>query len=411
MQRGVSSNSSTFGGGAPRRPSVALLAALSAVGPLSIDMYLPALPGIAQDLAASPAAVQRTLGLFLAGFACGQIVWGPVSDRLGRRGPLAVGLLLYGLASAACAFAGSAGELSALRFLQALGACAGPVLARAVVGDVTGREGAARLLSTLTLAVGVAPLVAPPLGAQVLALAGWRPIFLLLAGFAAVVLVLARLTLPETLPPAMRRTGPVAGVAADYLRLLRDCGFLGAVVGSAAAFGAMFAYIAAAPFVFVAGYGLTPGRFSLIFAANVAGFVGAAAVNRRLLARRGSPALLWFGNAMMLLGALALLALAAAGAGWEWILAPLFLCVASLGFIAPNAAAAALARAPRMAGTASAVLGAMQFGGGAVAGALVGLAGGASPLPMAAVMAALAAVSAVAVRLAVRRPPGAPPRA
>ncbi|MCK8786213.1 multidrug effflux MFS transporter [Roseomonas sp. NAR14] len=383
---------------------VVALAALVAVGPLAIDMYLPAMPDIAADLGATPGAVQGSLSLFLLGFAAGQLFWGPLSDRIGRRRPVAAGMLLFIAAGAACAFATGAGQLSGLRLAQSLGAAAGPVLARAMVRDLAEREAAASLLSALTLVMSIAPLAAPMIGAEVLALGGWRPIFLVLAVLGLLILLLAWLAVPETLPAARRRQAPALSIGYDYLSLLTDRRFLMPALAAAAPQNGMFAYIVASPFVFVTQFGLPPWAFSLIFASNVVGIIIGTAMNRRLLRALGLARLQRLGVALLLVAG-GMLLLAALGLstgllhGWQWLPLPLFLYLAAFGFVVPNATAAALTRAGRMAGTASAVLGCLGFGGGAVAGGLVGLIGGGPALAMALVMAGLAVVCAVTSRI------------
>jgi MFS transporter, DHA1 family, multidrug resistance protein len=218
---------------------VAVLAALSAMGALSIDMYLPALPAIAADLGASPSAVQWSLSPFFVGFALGQLVWEPLSDRVGRRGPVAAGLMLYVVASVGCALATAAPALALLRLVQALGASAGPVLARAMAADVSEGEGAAHLLSTLVVAMGIAPLLAPAVGAGMLGLAGWRSIFWLLAAVGVTILAASRL-MGETLPATARRGS--ASVTRDYATLLGQRAFVAPALAAAAVYGGMFAY-------------------------------------------------------------------------------------------------------------------------------------------------------------------------
>ncbi len=369
--------------------AIGVLAALSALSALSIDMYLPAMPAIARDLSAPAAEVQWSLSLFFAGFSLGQLGWGPLSDRVGRRAPVAAGLLLYVAAGALCAVARSAPELALLRLVQALGASAGPVLARAMVSDLADREGAAHVLSTLIVAMGIAPLLAPAVGAQLLALAGWRSIFWLLAALGVAILVAAR-GLGETLPASRRGGG--ASVARDYLALLGRPAFVAPALAAAGVYGGMFTYITSSPFVLITGAGLTPARYTAVFASNVAGLVAAAAVNRRLVPRVGARRMLVRGVWVTLAAGAALLAVAASGAGpWWALLPPLFCFIASTGVVAPNGFAVALSAAGRAGGAASALAGCVQFAIAAGAGAFVSLFDNRSPLPMAATMAALAA--------------------
>jgi DHA1 family bicyclomycin/chloramphenicol resistance-like MFS transporter len=376
----------------PARPTVGLivvLGTLTAFGPLSIDMYLPGLPAIARDLGADPALIQLTLSLFFIGLAVGQALYGPLSDRFGRRRPLLVGCALYAAASAACALAPTAQALVAARLLQALGGSAGMVLARSVVRDRFDAQESARVFSLLMLVMGLAPITAPLIGGQLLAFVGWRAIFWVLCGFGLLCLLMVALALPESLP-AERRSGAGVGAALrTYGRLLRDRQLLGFALAGGLTSAAMFAYIAGSPFVVIELYGVSPQQYGWIFGANALGLILASQLNRRLLARRSGEAIV---RATLLAsaGAALLLVLAAATGlgGLPALLAPLFVCIAAGGLVGPNTTAAALAPHAGAAGSASALLGALSFLIGTGTTVLVATLQNGTALPMAGVMAA-----------------------
>jgi DHA1 family bicyclomycin/chloramphenicol resistance-like MFS transporter len=376
-----------------------VLGTLTAFASLSIDMYLPSLPSIQVALGTSASRVQLTLAAFMAGLGIGQLVYGPLSDRFGRRRPLLAGIVLYILASAACAFAPSIHWLIALRFLQALGGASGAVIARAIVRDLyTGRD-VARVLSLLMLIMGAAPILAPLLGGQLLGLAGWRSIFGVLALLGVLALVLAWVAIPATSP----RSGPPGtrvSLGMNLRALLTDRRFLAASLTGGFAMSGMFAYISGAPFVFMELLHVPPERFAGLFALNALGLIAASQLNRRLLSRRPPERIaLWAALFSLLLGA-ALLGLAVTGPGRVSTLAPsLFLFISSIGFITPNAAALALEAHGARAGVASALLGALQFAVSAGASACVGLFNEGGLLPMAAVMATCAGGACVAALL------------
>lgn len=378
---------------------ILVLGTLTAFGPLSIDMYLPGLPAIAADLGSDASAVGLTLSLFFAGLALGQIFYGPLSDRLGRRVPLLLGCTLYTLASIGCALAPSVSVLIVMRFIQALGGCAGMVVARSVVRDRFEQQDAARVFSWLILVMGLAPITAPLIGGQLLAVSGWRAIFWLLAGFGLLCLALVLFCLPETLPPERRVRAGLGAVFAVYRGLLADRRFLGFALAGGLVSAAMFAYIAGSPFVVIELYGVSPQQYGWIFGTNALGLIAASQLNRRLLASYEGAAII---QAALLLAAgssLALVVVAATGfGGLVGLLVPLFVCIASGGLTGPNTTAAALAPYGRSAGSASALLGALQFAVGAVSGTLVGLLHNGSALPMAGVV-ALCCTAALAVYL------------
>lgn len=379
---------------------IVLLGSLSAFGPLSIDMYLPALPALRRDFATGASQTQLTLTACLLGLALGQFVTGPISDALGRRRPLLIGLAAYAVASIGCALAPTIGLFTLLRFGQGFAGAAGIVIARAVVRDLHAGVAAARFFSLLMLVNGLAPILAPIFGAQLLRVAPWRGVFVTLAVIGALLLLSAALGLGETVPPAFRQTGGIRATVATLRRMLKDRSFIGYALSCGLAFAAMFAYIAGSPFVLQEIYGVSPQRFSVLFGVNAIGLVVAGQVNGRLVGRVPPARLLTFGLTATAGGGLALLAVVAVGGvGLIGILPALFAVVASLGFVLPNATALALSSHARSAGSASALLGVMQYAIGAAAAPLVGIAGESTALPMAIVMATLGTAALMACLL------------
>lgn len=367
---------------------IVLMGALTAIGPLSIDMYLPAFPAIGREFAAT-GRVELTLASFFTGLALGQLFYGPLSDRFGRKPPLYAGLALYTVASIGAALAGHIEALIAWRFLQGLGGCAGMVIARAVVRDRCQPAEAAQAFSMLMLVMGLAPILAPLLGSYLLLAGGWRSLFLVLATFGAFCLLLAWHGLGESLVRRLPRL-ELRKVLAAYSGLLRDRHFTGHVLASGLAFSGMFAYIAGSPFVLMQLHGLDARSYGWVFGGNALGLIAAAQVNAHLLRRNRCDmrTLLRRGLATAALAGSSLLTLALAGQlGLPTLLPGLFLYVASLGFISPNAGASALAGHGHQAGTASALMGALQFLLATLAGAAMGLWHDGSALPLAAALA------------------------
>jgi DHA1 family bicyclomycin/chloramphenicol resistance-like MFS transporter len=378
-----------------------MLGALTALGPLSIDMYLPSFQAIARDLTASPAQVQLTLAVFFVALGIGQAFYGPLSDRFGRRRPLCFGLALYVLASAGCALARSIEALVAWRFAQALGGCAGMVIARAVVRDRFDEREAARFFSLLILVTGLAPILAPSIGGQILVFFSWRAIFWTLAGFALVGFITATFVLPESLPPERRTEGGVATALRVYARLLRDRAFMRYALSGALVISGMFAYIFGSPFVFMQIYGVRPERFGWIFGAIALGLISASQLNRVVLARVAGARILSHALVVTAAAGVILLVMAWTGVGGlAGLLGPLFVYIASLGFVLPNVIATALGPQGRNAGTASALLGTLQFGAGATVGALLGVLGDGTAVPMAGLIATCGLSALLVHRLA-----------
>src|SRR3954447_26327921 len=378
---------------------VVVLGAVNAIGPLSIDMYLPAFPEIAASLHASAAQVQLTLTACVAGLALGQLVVGPLSDRLGRRGPLIAAMATYAVASVLCSVAPSAPVLMALRFVQGLAGAGGVVIARAVVRDLHSGAAAVRLFSSLMLVTGLAPILAPLAGGAILSLASWRAIFVVLAGLSALIALLVAFGLEETLPPERRSDQGLRATLRVMRELLRDRWFVGHGLAGGLGFGALFAYISGSSFVLQGIYGASPQLYSVLFAVNGLGLIAGSQVNARLVGRFGPARLLRAGLTSIAISAATLLTVVLVGGLGVWaVLAPMFVIVSSLSFVLPNSTALALANHAEVAGTASALLGVIQFLVGAVSAPVVGAAGTTSAVPMAAVMTVLAFCALIARR-------------
>ena len=373
---------------ASHRRYALVLGALAAIGPFSIDMYLPALPALGASLGASAGAVQGTLAIYFLGLAFGQVLYGPLSDRYGRRGPLFVGLGLYTIAAMACALAPDVQALTAARLAQALGGCAGMVIARAVVRDVTDERGAVRLMAQLMLVMGVAPIIAPMVGGAVLPLFGWRGIFWVLAVYGAGILLVVAVFLPETLPTERRRRDSAFQVLRVWGGLLCNRRFMGHALTGGFVIGGMFAYISGSPFVFMELHGVPAGQYGFYFGANALGIMVAGQVTGRLAQRMPPARLLPVVAWVPLLSGLALLIVAATGLGGFWAMAAaLFAYVATIGAVGPLTVALGMGPHGAVAGSASALMGTLQFTIGAVAGALLGVLQDGTALPMAAVIA------------------------
>lgn len=379
-------------GAAARRASLLVtlvLGGLTALPPLSMDMYLPALPEVTGALHAPAATVQLTLTACLAGMALGQLVVGPMSDKWGRRRPLLIGMVVYVLATAVCAFAPDAGLLIAFRLLQGLAGAAGIVIARAVVRDLYDGVEMARFFSTLMLISGAAPVVAPLIGGQVLRLTDWRGVFVVLTVVGLLLTLFVAKFLGETLPPERRHAGGVGEALRTMGGLLRDRVFTGYMLAGGLAFAALFAYISASPFVIQEIYGASPQTFSLLFGLNSVGLVAAGQINGKLLVGRVSlDKVLGCALSVVVLAALALLVMTSGvfgRPGLAPVAAGLFVLMSAMGMATPNTTAQALMRTPHAAGSASALLGTSSFLIGAVASPLVGIAGEATAVPMAVV--------------------------
>ena len=376
-----------------------ILGGLSAFGPLSIDMYLPGLPHMTDDLGASASTGQLTLTACVLGLAFGQVLAGPFSDRLGRRRPLLIGLVAYAAASVACALAPTIWTLIPLRFVQGLAGAAGIVIARAIVRDLYSGDAAAKMFSLLMLVMGTAPIFAPIIGGQALRVMSWRGIFWLLAGIGVLLFAASALWLNETLAADQRHSGGLRSVLGTFGRLLHDRSFIPYALSFGLAFGAMFTYIAGSPFVLEKIYGVSPQVFSLVFAINSASLVAATQVVHRLVERVGSPALLRFGLLTTAAAGAALLPVVLANGALALVLTCLIVLVTGIGFQVPTSTALALADQGWAAGSASALLGLGQFLIAALVAPLAGIAGQHTAVPMAIVIATLS-VAGLAVEMA-----------
>jgi DHA1 family bicyclomycin/chloramphenicol resistance-like MFS transporter len=360
----------------PNRSLVLLLGFLSALGPLTIDMYLPSLPTIATDMHAAAAAVQLTLTGTLVGLGVGQLLVGPLSDAVGRRVPLLAGVGVHVLASVLCVLAPNLAILGTLRLLQGLGAAAASVVAMAVVRDLFSGLAAAKLLSRLMLVVGVAPILAPTIGGLVLNWTSWRGVFVVLTVIGAAILTATALLLPETLPDGQRRNGGLLGTLRDYGRLFTDRVYVGLTLVVGFAMAALLAYVSGSSFVFQEEYGMSEQQFAYVFAGGAVGLIAATQLNVRLLRRFTPQRILVVALLAGLASGVLLLVDARTGfGGLVGVLIPLWAALATVGLAMPNAPALALSRHGDAAGTAAALLGAVQFGVGALAAPLVGALG------------------------------------
>jgi MFS transporter, DHA1 family, multidrug resistance protein len=366
----------------PQARTVVVLGGLTMFGPLSLDLYLPALPELADDLNASASAAQLSITACLVGLALGQLVAGPLSDRFGRKRPLIVGVLAYLVASVACALAPSVTVLIVLRLIQGLAGAAGIVISRAIARDLYSGSALMIFFSRLLLVAGLAPVLAPVLGGQLSRIMTWRGIFGVLAGFGAVLLIAAWFGLRETLSPERRVVGGFRRTLQGYNTLLHDRFFVGCALSSGLAGATMFAYIAGSTFVLQRIYGMSPQGFSYVFGAISLGMVGAAQGGARLALRWPLTRVLGIGLIINLLGATSLLVTVISGLPLGVLIGALVVMVCAVGLIFPTANALAMADYPDLAGTASSLQGLSQFVFGAVAAPFVGIAGEQTAVPL-----------------------------
>ena len=380
-----------------------ILGALTAIGPLAIDMYLPALPTIAREFRVDASVVQSSLAAYFIGIAIGQAFYGPLSDRLGRKPILYLGLALFMISSIGCALADSVDALIAFRFLQALGGCAPIVIPRAIVRDHFDQAGSVRMLSVLMLVMGLAPILAPLIGGQLLIHFGWRAVFWLLTAYAAAWLTVVATMLPESLPPTRRLRHPIHEVLGVYWRLARDRRFMGHALAGAMIFAGLLAYISGSPVVFIELFHVPPEQFGFFFGINAVGIIVASQINRWLVGRVETHRIVKTVLVVaMTAGAVLVIDAYSGFGGFPGILVPLFCYIACHGFVLPNTTALAMSPHGSVAGSASALLGTLQFVLGAIAGSLVGLFANGTPVPMAAVVAGCGASAFLANRLVAR---------
>lgn len=385
---------------------LAILSMLMAFASISTDLYLPALPAMARSLHASTGTMEYTISAYLVGFSLGQLVWGPVGDRYGRRAPVAIGLVLFVLGSAGCALAHSSASMIGWRAVQAVGACASVVLARAMVRDLYAGHKAAQMMSTLMTVMAIAPLLGPSVGGLILHFANWRAIFWTLVGVGLLTLA-AQQTMPETLPPAKRNHEPLARAFVNYGRLLRNRRLLGYAGASGFFYGGVYAYIAGTPFAFITYHQVPPQLYGLLFGAGIIGIMITNQVNARLVPLYGSDRLMRWGTLAAALAGLVL----AIDTRTDWggligLFIPLFAFISVAGFIVANSIAGALSCAPERAGAVSALIGSVQYGTGILGSALVGVLADGTPWPMAYVITLMGLACAASALLLV--PSGAP---
>lgn len=386
-------------------PIIIILGILSSFGPMSMDMYLPALPTLEKAFATTTSNAQLTLSSFTVGFAVGQLFYGPLSDRWGRKPLLIAGVVFYVFAGILCALTDSIGTLIVLRFVQALGGAAGVVLTRAIIRDLWSGPEASKILSLALLITSLSALIAPFIGGYLLIWLGWRSIFWLLVGFGVLVLLMGKFVMPESLPPERRQTAPLTRILPQYWYVLSHRRALGYMLCGGFSFAGMFAQLSGTPFVYIEVFGVPPEEFGFWFALNILAIMAGSSVNSWLVGRFGVRAMLRFGLLIALAGGwlIAFTAWFEIG-GFYGILIPIILFMFPHNLVNANAAAGALEYFPGLAGTASALLGLVRFGTGAIVGALVGLLYDGTAVPMALVLAGCATGSLLAYVFLTREP-------
>ncbi|QDL91480.1 multidrug effflux MFS transporter [Paroceanicella profunda] len=358
-----------------------VLGALTAFAPFATDMYLSGFPAIEESFGTGAGEVQFSLSVFFLGVAIGQLIYGPVIDRFGRKLPLCCGVALFSVVSLGLAAAPDIGSFLAGRFLQALGGCAGMIVSRAIIADLFGAQDSARVLSMMMLVQGLGPVLAPIAGGYLLAFAGWRSIFVALALFGAACLVAALRVVPETLPPERRRKAGPGEILRTFRALLTRRALIVPALASALAFGALFSYISGSPFVFIDLHGVDPQVYKWLFGLNALGMILASQVNRLLLRRLRAERIFLGAIGMNILCGLALLALSGT-APLAVMMVPLWLCISTIPLIAANGMAIAMSHSGRHGGSASSIIGVLQFGLAALFSALVGILHNDTAFPM-----------------------------
>lgn len=379
---------------ASRLMMVLVLGSLTAFGPLSLDMYLPSLPKIAEELQTSTSLVQLSLTSCLLGLSAGQLLAGPLSDVQGRRKPLLIGLIVYIVTSLLCALMPSIWGFVALRFIQGVAGAAGIVIARAMVRDMYSGTEMTKFSSMLMLVNGAAPILAPIFGGQLLEVTSWRGVFIVLGAIGVLMLVAVLLKLPETLPAERRAPGGLTQTLSTFRGLLTDRNFMGYALSSGLVSAAMFAYISGSPFVIQNIYGASPQMFSLFFAINGLGIIIAGQITGKLAGRVSEKKLLIIGLGIAVFGGISLLAMILIGAGLAAVLPPLFLVVSSVGIVSTTAFSLAMQNQAKAAGSASALIGLLSFVSGGIVAPLVGIGGSGTAVPMGVVI-ALAEIGAI----------------
>lgn len=348
------------------------IAAMVALGPLSTDMYLPALPGIALELLATPGEVQLTLSFFLVGFACAQLVYGPLSDRFGRKPVLLAGLMMFFISTIACALATDIYSLIAFRFLQALGGSVGPVLGRAMVRDIHGAENSGKVLSLIGSVMALAPAIAPIAGGYMTVYWGWPSIFWLLALFCLAVYALLQFKIPETAPAEFRHPVSLRKIASDFSTLLRDRRYLGYTLTCTFSFSGLFAFLSGSSFVIIEYFAIAEKSFGLLFALVVGGYLTGTVIGTKL-SHQGHKKLVFIGALITLCSGAAMFLLASGQPQHVIsVILPMMCFMIGVGLVMPQSMAGALADYPHLAGSASGLLGFIQMGVAAIVGVFVG---------------------------------------
>lgn len=371
---------------------VLILSALMAITSLSTDIYLPAMPVMAKDLQGD---AELTITGFLIGFCIAQLIWGPISDHFGRRLPMSIGMVLFVMGSVGCALSTDIVHIVFWRVFQALGACTGPMLARAMIRDLYSRTRAAQMMSTLMIVMAIAPIAGPLLGGQMIKIASWHAIFWLLAIIGAVML-LAIAWLPETLPEAKRVKASIPGAFRNYYRLLTHATFMRFTLCVTFYYVAAYAFITGSPFVYISYFGIEPAHYGWLFAVNIVGLMAVSMMNRRLVHRYPLETLLKCAASVAALAALLLALATGTGLGGiGLIIAAVFVFFSMNGIIAATSTAAALDAAPEMAGSASALVGALQYGSGIISSLFLALFSDGTPWTMGWIIALFTLASAV----------------
>lgn len=373
---------------------ILILSALMAFTSLSTDIYLPAMPNMAKDLQGN---AELTITGFLMGFCIAQLIWGPISDHFGRRLPLFIGMGLFVIGSVGCALSTDIVQIVFWRVFQALGACTGPMLARAMIRDLFSRTRAAQMLSTLMIIMAIAPIAGPLLGGQMIRVTSWHAIFWLLALIGALMLA-SLFWLPETLPAEKRIKASLFGAFDNYLILLKNTRFLRFTLCLTFYYVAVYAFITGSPFVYITYFGVAPQHYGWLFAVNIVGLMAVSVVNRRLVHRYPLESLLRFAVFVATLAAIVLAVASRSGfGGISLIVGSVFVFFSMNGIIAATSTACALDAVPNVAGSASALMGALQYGSGMISSLLLALLSDGTPWTMGWVIALFAAASAVMV--------------
>lgn len=371
---------------------VLILSALMAFTSLSTDIYLPAMPLMAKDLQGD---AELTITGFLIGFCIAQLIWGPVSDHFGRRLPLFIGMVLFVIGSAGCALSTDIGQIVFWRVFQALGACTGPMLARAMIRDLFSRTRAAQMLSTLMIIMAIAPIAGPLLGGQMIKVTSWHSIFWLLAVIGTLMLI-SLFWLPETLPEEKRVKASLRSAFRNYYTLLSNTQYMRFTLCLTFYYVAAYAFITGSPFVYITYFGVEPQHYGWLFAVNIVGLMAVSMVNRRLVHRYPLETLLRFAVCIAMLAALMLALATGAGIGGIGLIAAaVFVFFAMNGVIAATSTAAALDAVPNVAGSASALMGSLQYSSGIISSLLLALLSDGTPWTMGWIIALFTVASAV----------------